>query len=164
MLDKIKKPNTRGFTIIEVMIVLAIAALIILIVLLAVPALNRSGRNTAIKQDAAAVSGGVSEFSSNNEGAIPTAASVCALGSVTLKSAVATATASVPKIQGGTVAKCQSAAAITAADYAAGKLLVDFGFSCTSTTTGTVNPSARATAILYSIETSSGDKVRCLDS
>jgi prepilin-type N-terminal cleavage/methylation domain-containing protein len=35
MLTKLKKSNNEGFTIIEVMIVLAIAALILLIVLLA---------------------------------------------------------------------------------------------------------------------------------
>ena len=41
-----------GFTIIEVMIVLAIAALILLVVFKAVPGLQRSQRNTARKQDA----------------------------------------------------------------------------------------------------------------
>ena len=55
MLTKLQKRNTEGFTIIEVMIVLAIAALILLIVLLAVPALQRQFRNTAIKNDASSV-------------------------------------------------------------------------------------------------------------
>ena len=49
MLSKLKKSN-QGFTIIEVMIVLAIAGLILLIVFLAVPALQRNGRNTTKKQ------------------------------------------------------------------------------------------------------------------
>ena len=50
MLQNLKKRN-QGFTIIEVMIVLAIAGLIMLIVFLAVPALQRNQRNTARKQD-----------------------------------------------------------------------------------------------------------------
>ena len=40
MLNKLKKSDKDGFTIIEVMIVLAIAGLILLIVFLAVPALQ----------------------------------------------------------------------------------------------------------------------------
>src|SRR3954467_12467385 len=84
MLNRLKTKN-QGFTIIEVIIVLAIAGLIILIVLLAVPALQRNGRNTAIKNDPCAVAAGVSEFSSNNDGAIPTVAgSSSSSGSVTI--------------------------------------------------------------------------------
>ena len=163
MLNKLKKSNTRGFTIIEVMIVLAIAGLIILIVLLAVPALQRNGRNTAIKNDAAAIAGGISEFASNNDGAIPTTAnSVCTTGSVSLNNA--SGAASVPKIQASTVVKCQSAAAVTAADYEPGKLLVSFGHKCSSGTSATLTASGRATAIVYSIETSGTAQPRCLDS
>lgn len=47
-----KPPNKQGFTIIEVMIVLAIAGLILLIVFLAIPSLERSARNTQRKHDA----------------------------------------------------------------------------------------------------------------
>lgn len=65
--------NEKGFTIIEVMIVLAIAGLIILIVFLAVPALQRNSRNTQRREDAARVSGLVAEFQSNSRGALPTA-------------------------------------------------------------------------------------------
>ena len=73
MLSKIKKSNnSEGFTIIEVMIVLAVAALILLIVLLAVPALQRNSRNTALKNDASTVAGGISTFESDNEGTVPT--------------------------------------------------------------------------------------------
>lgn len=64
-----------GFTIIEVLIVLAIAGLIMLIVFLAVPALQRNAHNTSIKNDAASLLGGVTEFVNNNNGAVPTAVS-----------------------------------------------------------------------------------------
>lgn len=74
MLNKLKKSNQKGFTIIEVMIVLAIAGLILLIVFLAIPALQRNSRNTQRKNDAAAYIAAVSEDTNNNNGAIPTAA------------------------------------------------------------------------------------------
>lgn len=71
MFTKLKKPNSEGFTIIEVIIVLAIAALILLIVLLAVPALQRNSRNTQRKNDVSALLGGYSNYLSNNNGTIP---------------------------------------------------------------------------------------------
>lgn len=71
-MNKQFKSNNKGFTIIEVLIVLAIAGLIMLIVFMAVPALQRNSRNTQIRNSAAAVLGGVSEFVSNNNGQLPT--------------------------------------------------------------------------------------------
>lgn len=47
------RPNSPGFTVIEILIVLAIAGLILLLVFLIVPALQRSARNTRRKHDAA---------------------------------------------------------------------------------------------------------------
>lgn len=70
MLNKLKK-NNKGFTIIEVMIVLAIAGLILLIVFLAVPALQRNQRNTQRKNDAAHLAALISEYQSNNNGRSP---------------------------------------------------------------------------------------------
>ena len=58
--------NKQGFTIIEVMIVLAIAGLIVLVVFLAVPALQRNSRNTQRKQDVQAVLGAIQEWISLN--------------------------------------------------------------------------------------------------
>lgn len=74
MLQKYKTKREEGFTIIEVLIVLAIAGLIILIVFLAVPALQRNSRNTAVKNDASKVGGIVQELINNNNGQIPTGA------------------------------------------------------------------------------------------
>ena len=70
MLNKTKKAN-GGFTIIEVMIVLAIAGLILLIVFLAVPALQRNSRNTQRKNDVSALLSAVSEYESNSNGQLP---------------------------------------------------------------------------------------------
>lgn len=65
------KNNQHGFTIIEVMIVLVIAAVILLIVFLAVPALQRNSRNTQRKNDAANILAAINEYSSNNNGQLP---------------------------------------------------------------------------------------------
>jgi len=70
MLNQLRK-RTEGFTIIEVMIVLAIAGLILLIVFLAVPALQRNSRNTQRNSDAASVLGVVNEYINNNNGVLP---------------------------------------------------------------------------------------------
>jgi len=67
---KIKKQ--QGFTIIETMIVLAIAGLIMLIVFLAVPALERSARNTQRKNDAGNILTAVNNYVTNNNGLLPT--------------------------------------------------------------------------------------------
>lgn len=60
-----------GFTIIEVLIVLAIAGLIMLIVFLAVPALQRNARNTSRKNDAGTLASAISEYVNNNDGQVP---------------------------------------------------------------------------------------------
>jgi prepilin-type N-terminal cleavage/methylation domain-containing protein len=70
MLQNVRKLK-EGFTIIEVMIVLAIAGLILLIVFLAVPALQRNAHNTANKNDIAGLLGGMNEFVNNNNGNLP---------------------------------------------------------------------------------------------
>ncbi len=64
--------KAAGFTIIEVMIVLAIAGIIMAIVFLAIPAIQRSNRNTQRKSDATRLGGLVGEYGSNNGGKLPT--------------------------------------------------------------------------------------------
>lgn len=81
--------KNRGFTIIEVLIVLAIAGLILLIVFLAVPNLQRNSRNTQRRNAAAATVGAINEFISNNNGAMPTTFAV-ATSTLTLSGAAGT--------------------------------------------------------------------------
>jgi prepilin-type N-terminal cleavage/methylation domain-containing protein len=73
MSNKLNKRN-QGFTIIEVLIVLAIAGIIMLIVFLAVPALQRNSRNTQRRTDVANYLSAVAEWQANNAGKVPTAA------------------------------------------------------------------------------------------
>jgi len=65
--------NNKGFTIIEVVLVLAIAGLIFLMVFIALPALQRNQRDTARKNDVSVIASAVSSYSSNNRGTFPTA-------------------------------------------------------------------------------------------
>lgn len=64
----LKKTNQKGFSIIEVLIVLAIAGLIMLVVFLAVPALRRNAANSGRDNDAAKVSAAVTDCLSNRNG------------------------------------------------------------------------------------------------
>jgi type IV pilus assembly protein PilA len=75
MLKQLQKTrDQKGFTIIEVLIVLAIAGLIMVIVFLAVPNLQRSQRNNTRKTDANNALSALSDYVSNNGGALPAAA------------------------------------------------------------------------------------------
>ena len=56
----------RGFTIIEVVLVLAIAGLIFLMVFIALPALQRSQRNTRRRQDISRISTAFTQFLAQN--------------------------------------------------------------------------------------------------
>lgn len=61
----------KGFTIIEVVLVLAIAGLIFLMVFIALPALQRSQRDTQRKNDLSRAITAVTSYASNNRGALP---------------------------------------------------------------------------------------------
>ncbi len=61
----------KGFTIIEVVLVLAIAGLIFMMVFIALPALQRSQRDTQRKNDLSRLVTALNSYQSNNRGAIP---------------------------------------------------------------------------------------------
>lgn len=63
--------NKKGFTIIEVVLVLAIAGLIFLMVFIALPALQRSQRDAQRKEDIGKVLSQLQIYQSNNRGRIP---------------------------------------------------------------------------------------------
>src|SRR5476651_1705664 len=73
MLKRFKNRKDEGFTIIEVLIVLAIAGLILLVVFLAVPALQRNQRNTSYRSEASQLLSATTEFVNNNNGTAPAA-------------------------------------------------------------------------------------------
>lgn len=67
-----QKNKEKGFTIIEVVLVLAIAGLIFLMVFIALPALQRNQRDTQRKNDLGRVQTAVNNFQSNNRNRLPT--------------------------------------------------------------------------------------------
>lgn len=152
MLTKLKNP--KGFTIIEVMIVLAIAGLIILIVLLAVPALQRNGRNTAIKNDATAITAGIAEFTSNNEGRAPNL--VTQTGSDVDITGAGGTTPARAKVQGSTEI-------VSADPTVAGTIRVHLGQKCNASNGFAVTGAPRSVAVKYLIETATTTAQRCVD-
>ena len=68
-----KDINTKkGFTIIEVVLVLAIAGLIFLMVFIALPALQRSQRDTQRRDDMARFLSQLNQYQANHSGSAPT--------------------------------------------------------------------------------------------
>ena len=61
----------KGFTIVEVILVLAIAGLIFMMVFMAVPALRRSQRDAQRREDMLLLVEGVKDYQRNNRGALP---------------------------------------------------------------------------------------------
>lgn len=71
MFKKLINRKQAGFTIIEVMIVLAIAGLILVVVLIAIPQLQRNQRDTARQNVASRLSTELGTYATNNGGAYP---------------------------------------------------------------------------------------------
>ena len=149
MKSKLQTKRQEGFTIIEVLIVLAIAGLIILIVFLAVPALQRNSRNTQRKNDISALVGGVNEFTSNNSGSLPTTAA-----NVTDNAKVGYYTSSTGTGAGqiSLATGAQTALGETAAND---RVVIVTGAKC-GAAGATVAGGARAIAVQYLIEKSGG--------
>ena len=63
--------SKKGFTIIEVVLVLAIAGLIFLMVCIALPQLQRAQRDTQRRNDMARLATAITQFQTNNGGKIP---------------------------------------------------------------------------------------------
>lgn len=77
------KTNKKGFTIIEVVLVLAIGGLIFLMVFIALPALQRSQRDSQRRQDVGKVISQIQSYQTNNRGRVP--ANAAALNASTFK-------------------------------------------------------------------------------
>ena len=148
MLDRIKKDN-KGFTIIEVLIVLAIAGLIILIVFLAVPALQRNSRNTGRRNDVSTYLGAVNEFIANNNGRLPVAADLTTADSGVNALANTSSTMVEPTTL---VANAQTGA------VALDTIQLVVNAKC-GTGGATVTATGRAFAVRYSVESSSGTPI-----
>lgn len=149
MLHKLKK-REEGFTIIEVLIVLAIAGLIMLIVFLAVPALQRNSRNTQRRNDVGGILSAMNEYVNNNGGTLP-ATSDGTSGWLS--------NAKLGYYDSANVSYTDSAGTEPAT---AEKVVVIKGFKCGSTPTDTpVASSPRGYVAWYKVETSGGTTNQC---
>lgn len=167
MLNKLKKTklqkSDQGFTIIEVMIVLAIGGLILLIVFLAVPALQRNGRNTQRKADVSNVLGAASEYVSNNGGSLPTASGA-------FNTSFAGSNAKLGFYLPASVTYNYSAAAraaVPAAPTTNDAVVVYNNLKCGATVTSApviAGTSARSLVAYYNIESSGANVSQCIES
>lgn len=148
----------KGFTIIEVLIVLAIAGLILLVVFLAVPALQRNARNTQRSTDAGNILSAVSEYVGNNNGQLPAVGATSGSGNALTIGASTSNT--IPVTLG-----YYQASAVTITDNSSGNLAnpedtdvirIVRGASCHPTNVGDAQAgSARAVVVLYTLESNS---------
>lgn len=76
----------KGFTIIEVVLVLAIAGLIFLMVFIALPALQRGQRDGQRRDDVSRFISQLTSYSTNNRGAIPNVGGISSFATSYLKS------------------------------------------------------------------------------
>lgn len=68
---RVAEEEQKGFTIVETMIVLAIASLILMLIMMAIPTLQRNGRNNQRNQDATSILQTVSRWGLNHSGEFP---------------------------------------------------------------------------------------------
>ncbi len=142
------KKKQQGFTIIEVLIVLAIAGLIMLIVFLAVPALQRNQRNNARQADANNLVSAVNECITNRNGL------------VTSCNSIGVNNVSAPPNRN------QLTLAPTYANAGGGVTQAQwfFGITCSPDGLTTVAGTPRQFVVRYLAETSGGTTQRCISS
>ena len=148
--------KAQGFTIIEVLIVLAIAGLILLVVFLAVPALQRNSRNTQYRTEASRLLSGAQEFVNNSNGTLPASS-----GSGTAGSDAASIydNSNAKNITTLTVVNPGTTTAVTPTLSTA---TLETGAKCPTTVSGTsvtpvtTNAPSRSLILIYGIEKNDG--------
>ena len=156
------KKNNKGFTIIEVLIVLAIAGLIMLVVFLAVPALQRNSRNTQRKSDVSSVLGAVSEYVANNGGALPITGAAGPFATAFTGAVPKTGFYSTPVQVQYVYAATVPALPVVAAGN---DTVTVYNFvKCNGNVATLTGASLRSVAALYNVEGSSGNIAQCQES
>lgn len=166
--------KTSGFTIIEVMIVLAIAALILLIVFLAVPALERNSRNLQRKNDASAIANGIASFIADNAGEDPISLSrssnILIISPCYQEDDINDCSIPNP-VQEDVKLGFYNPVNVTIEDVPsdmennADNVIIDVGYGCNSTDTqATPGPYQHQTdSVLYALENNGGHSSECID-
>ena len=158
----------EGFTIIEVVLVLAIAALIMLMVFIAWPALQRSQRDTARKNDQSSIASAIATYRSNNNGVLPPAVSGAAAGSWdanfvqkyltnlghVVPGQVAFSTTAPASLGAAATQSATGTASTTNPTY--DSAVVVLGYDCSGA------PSARKAAVIIGVEAGGGNATACV--
>lgn len=152
----LKKTNQKGFTIIEVLIVLAIAAVIMLVVFLAVPALQRNSRNSQRTNDASLISSAVGECLGNNNGVQTRCEDV---GADELQKYVDTS-----KLRQLTNVEVASDIAAANSDANDTTAQIVFAAKCDDAGTTAEVGTARQYAVVFAVETTGDASPRCISS
>lgn len=146
---KTKLRSQKGFTIIEVLIVLAIAGLILLIVFLAVPALQRNSRNTQRTTEGARVAASVSECLANRNGSKPACDTALEVEEGTLQQLT---------LEAGPFTDVQATAS---AGYSTTVVTVDYQRKCLADGSDSTAGGPRDFAVMFVVEPAIN---RCIDS
>jgi prepilin-type N-terminal cleavage/methylation domain-containing protein len=156
--------RAKGFTIIEVLIVLAIAGLIMVIVFMAVPALQRNSRNTRYRTEANQLLAAYAEFINTNSRTPP--------ANGTSSAPFLTTAAAIDADKVGNLTKNKNITQLTIEAYnAAGQTAPTFTKAtiakvarCTGTG-ATTSGAPQQVAIIFAIEDSAGNvQAMCQDS
>ena len=151
------KQQDEGFTIIEVVLVLAIAALIMLMVFIALPALQRNQRDTTRKNDISRLQSAINNYKSRNRGALPQSGTGTPTYAQFFTSDLRRSGDQFADPSGGDyVAEVRTSGAISNPDYTdadAADIYIYVGGTCSGeNATGTLSSGARKVAIVKPLE------------
>ncbi len=155
-----KISNKKGFTIVETLIVLAIAALILMIVLIAVPDLQRSAQNSNIRTDAQNIASAIQTYEGNNQGLLPGSVKNNN-GTIEVTSASSSSTGTISAtghMQASTLISLTTGP--QQETYSGGNdttIYVELNAGCPSSSGGKPTPNQRAVAVIYPISAGGGN-------
>ena len=152
MKQNIKKQlkDAKGFTIIEVALVLAIAGLIFLVVFLALPALQRSQRDTARRQDAGRIVSGLQNCMADNQADLTSCYAATSAGGGGINGSVGTGSYLGGKLSQITTVDTSKTVAPAANSYNTANVIR--GGSCNGTAIVTGGNASKNAAVVVNIE------------
>lgn len=155
--------NEKGFTIIEVMIVLAIAGFIMGIVFIAIPALQRNSRNTARQADASLLAGAMGDCFTNKNGVVASCDTWVEINPFADQTRLKQLTV-VPVLYVKPVGAVAGAAVAVPVGVNTTTPALLVGAKCNAATDAAVVATDREYSVLYQVETTSGTTYRCIGS
>jgi prepilin-type N-terminal cleavage/methylation domain-containing protein len=152
MIDKLAQKTQKGFTIIEVMIVLAIAGLILVVVLVAIPQLQASQRDSARRDVTNRFIAEAANYSTNNNGRTPFTSS--GVDSTFTSNYLANVDLANPSTGNQYAPAVQTDTTLPASDGTADDVMAVYpGATCNGeAVTGTISATARVFAVVVNLD------------